>query len=157
MGNSTLSKKEVALDVTLKIGISLTITAVLFFVISFLYIPDLSYKMYNNYASFSGLSGVDSSLDINDLLITEKREFTQSKGEIIVFNLTGYDKSDGIKAYRVFSINDDIETGQKYCLVTSTGTGISFYWKVTESMYLGTVTTRIAGLGALTGDRKSVV
>lgn len=144
------TRKDKILDLTAKIGMSTLFVAILFFVISFLYIPSISYGIYQK-ASFSGLTGVDSSLNANDLLITEKRDFAKSQGDIIVFDLEGYNGNDGLKAYRVYSIIDDGATGSKYCLVGSTDSSVSFPWRVTEDMYLGTVTVRIPGLGAITG------
>ena len=144
------TKKEKILDLAAKIGMSTLFAAILFFVISFLYIPSVSYGIYQK-ASFSGLTGVDSSLNSNDLLITEKRDFSNSQGDVIVFNLKGYGGNDGLKAYRVYSVIDDGITGSKYCLVGSTDSTISYPWRVTEEMYLGTVTVRIPGLGAITG------
>ena len=96
-------------------------------------------------------SGVDSSLNANDLLITEKRDFTESQGDIIVFDLKGYGDSNGMMAYRCFAVREDHETGLVYCLVGSTDSSISYPWKVTEDMYRGTVTVRISGMGAITG------
>lgn len=143
-------KKEKVIDILTRTGISALIVAVLFLVISFLYIPSISYSIYT-IASFSGLSGVDSSLNANDLLITEKRDFAQSQGDVIVFDLKGYGDSDGMMAYRCFAVRQDHETGLVYCLVGSTDSSISYPWKITEDMYRGTVTVRISGMGAITG------
>ncbi|MFA5283319.1 MAG: hypothetical protein WC366_02195 [Bacilli bacterium] len=148
--NNHETQKEKVIDIVTRVGISTLIIAILFFVISFLYIPTFSYNMYS-IASFSGLDGVDSSLNENDLLITEKRDFTQSQGDVIVFDLKGYDDSDGMMAYRCFAVRQDHETGLPYCLVGSTDSSISYPWKVTEDMYRGTVIVRISGMGAITG------
>ena len=148
--NNHETKKEKVIDILTRTGISALIIAILFFVISFLYIPSFSYNMYS-IASFSGLDGVDSSLNENDLLITEKRDFAHSQGDVIVFDLKGYDDSDGMMAYRCFAVRQDHETGLTYCLVGSTDSSISYPWKVTEDMYRGTVIVRISGMGAVTG------
>lgn len=148
--NNHETKKEKVVDILARTGISALIVAILFFVISFLYIPSISYSIYT-IASFSGLSDVDSSLNANDLLITEKRDFTESQGDIIVFDLKGYGDSNGMMAYRCFAVREDHETGLVYCLVGSTDSSISYPWKVTEDMYRGTVTVRISGMGAITG------
>ena len=159
MKSQIASKKEIVLDVLAKVGMSLAIVAVLFFLITFLYIPSLSYSIFQNHASFSGLSGYDGTLAKTDLLITQYEDFTDLKGKVIVFHLKGYGGADGIKAYRALTYIPEEEatpdpvTGvaEDYYIVASTGTAYSFPWKVTESMYKGAVSVRIPGIGAVTG------
>lgn len=150
MEKPVLTKKERLIDLFTKIGLSSAIVIILFLLATFLYFPKLSYKMYRNNASFSGLTGYDAALNTGDLLITQKEEFDDLQGKLIVFDLKGRGDYDGRKAYRALSYVTPID-GESYYIVGSTFSGYSFPWRITEDMYLGTVKERIPGIGAITG------
>jgi hypothetical protein len=138
-------------DKIIKYAVISLISIIVLALIIFLFIPKLSLSIYG-FGSYGATSSTDSSLEVEDLKIVRSSDFDDLKvGDIILFNLTGseYGNLQGIKVYRVMAIFDEEAT--PYVHVHSTGTPLSFPWRVTEEMYMGTVVTTIPILGAVTG------
>ncbi len=138
-------------DKVIKYVVISLISIIVIALIIFLFIPRLSVSIFG-YGSYGTTTSTDSSLKVEDLKIISNKDFADLKaGDIILFNLTGseYGAQQGVKVYRVMAtFHHDAEP---YVHVHSTGTPISFPWKVSEEMYMGTVVTTVPVLGAITG------
>ncbi len=133
----------------LQIVLIAVIVAILFLMITFLYIPSLSYKIFG-VASFSTFTGMDSTFSVNSLVVTKKTPFEELvAGQHIIFNVTGYGKNaDGLKSYTIATKLVGEDGAISY--IVSSG-GAQQQWPVTESMYLGEATYSVKGLGMITG------
>jgi hypothetical protein len=143
------NKRNIGKTIAVNGLVIVTIMSILFCLITFLYFPNLSYSLFGDYASYSGITHHDSVLEKDDLLVTKRENFDDLLGKVIVINLIGYgDDTDGIKTYRAASYVVD-ETEGNYYLVHSTEDSYFFPWKITEEMYLGTVHYEVPGIGAI--------
>jgi len=138
-------------DKVIKYVVISLISIIVLALIIFLFIPKLSLSLFG-YGSYGTTTSTDSSLKVEDLKILKNTDFDDLKvGDIILFNLTGseYGTQQGIKVYRIMAIFD--HDTEPYVHVHSTGTPISFPWKVTDEMYMGTVVSTVPVIGAITG------
>lgn len=124
------------------------------FIFLVLYIPSATMGLFG-FSLYGGFTGVDSTLDRGDALVVTKDDFDAlDNTNIIVFDLKGYGNADGLKVYKVMTEVAATETTYR---VHSTGNPVSYQWEITESMYLGTVQSKLPGLGYVIGFLRSPI